>query len=237
MDDRTREFVEDLRKRMSLDGLTLSEAVGALRKAFSYWNEPSQDFEQCLADAESFIAQKLDQVEFLKVPTVRTFRENWYSGPSTDASSFWCTFQKELVNSGKLDGGAVTDIDNASTKIISLLDRPGGSTYSTKGLVVGHVQSGKTANMTAVIAKAADAGFQFFIVLTGITEALRIQTQRRLELDLVNLSGKRWFSWTDQSSDFRHSATSGFPATEPRYRQLAVRKKEYAHLGSFDVNA
>ena len=54
---------------------------------------------------------------------------------------------------------------------------PHGRTYHCRGLVLGYVQSGKTTNFTAVIAKAADAGYRFFIVLSGIHDALRQQTQ------------------------------------------------------------
>ena len=41
------------------------------------------------------------------------------------------------------------------------------------------MQSGKTANYTAVMAKAADAGYGFFIVLSGLHNNLRRQTQVR----------------------------------------------------------
>lgn len=57
--------------------------------------------------------------------------------------------------------------------------------YQSKGLVVGHVQSGKTANFTGVIAKAIDSGYKLIIVLTGTIELLRGQTQRRLDMELV----------------------------------------------------
>ncbi|MGW3811064.1 hypothetical protein [Micromonospora sp. NPDC005113] len=57
--------------------------------------------------------------------------------------------------------------------------------YQAKGLVVGYVQSGKTANLTGVIAKAVDAGYRLVIVLTGTTNMLRAQTQRRLDMELV----------------------------------------------------
>ncbi len=54
----------------------------------------------------------------------------------------------------------------------------------TKGLVVGNVQSGKTAHMAGLIAMAADNGWNFFVILTGTIEALRKQTQERLIKDL-----------------------------------------------------
>jgi hypothetical protein len=53
-----------------------------------------------------------------------------------------------------------------------------------RGLVVGYVQSGKTANFSALIAKAADAGYKIVIVLSGLHNTLRRQTQIRLQRDL-----------------------------------------------------
>ena len=53
-----------------------------------------------------------------------------------------------------------------------------------KGLVLGYVQSGKTANFCGLIAKAADSGYNLIIVLAGITNTLRNQTQKRLLSDL-----------------------------------------------------
>ena len=67
-------------------------------------------------------------------------------------------------------------IDQASNEIVSLLENPAGEHFSCRGLVVGHVQSGKTANMTAVMAKALDAGYDTVIVLAGMTNKLRYQT-------------------------------------------------------------
>ncbi len=57
--------------------------------------------------------------------------------------------------------------------------------YQAKGLVVGYVQSGKTANFTGVVAKAIDAGYRLVIVLTGTMNLLRAQTQRRIDMELV----------------------------------------------------
>jgi hypothetical protein len=54
-----------------------------------------------------------------------------------------------------------------------------------KGLVVGSVQSGKTANFNGVINSAIDLGYRLIIVLSGITEDLREQTQKRIENDVI----------------------------------------------------
>ena len=58
--------------------------------------------------------------------------------------------------------------------------------------MLGYVQSGKTANFTATIAKAADAGYRLFIVLSGVHNALRRQTQLRLDQQLYELNKTRW---------------------------------------------
>lgn len=56
--------------------------------------------------------------------------------------------------------------------------------FAIKGLVLGDVQSGKTANYTAICNKAADTGYRIIIVLAGMQENLRKQTQERLDADV-----------------------------------------------------
>ena len=82
-------------------------------------------------------------------------------------------------------------LDKDSDKIVGLFeepDRPGA--WSRRGLVVGHVQSGKTANYTGVICKAADYGYRFIVLLTGIQENLRVQTQERIEDGFIGLNSE-----------------------------------------------
>jgi len=56
--------------------------------------------------------------------------------------------------------------------------------FYTRGLVVGSVQSGKTANFNAVINSSIDMGYGLIIVLSGIMEDLRKQTQKRIEKEV-----------------------------------------------------
>lgn len=51
----------------------------------------------------------------------------------------------------------------------------------TYGLVVGDVQSGKTANFCGLMTRAADSGIPLIIVMSGITNVLRNQTQKRVD--------------------------------------------------------
>ena len=57
-----------------------------------------------------------------------------------------------------------------------------------KGLVVGHVQSGKTTNYSGLINKGIDTGYKIFIIFAGLTNILRNQTQERIENSVVGIS-------------------------------------------------
>lgn len=61
----------------------------------------------------------------------------------------------------------------------------GNYNFNSRGLVVGPVQGGKTEHFNGVIASAFDAGYHLIIVLSGIMEDLRQQTQERIINDVV----------------------------------------------------
>jgi hypothetical protein len=82
----------------------------------------------------------------------------------------------------------VTTLDGVTDEILDLLGNPSLTTpWKRRGLVVGDVQSGKTATYTALCCKAGDAGYRLIILLTGTLESLRRQTQERLDEGFVGL--------------------------------------------------
>ena len=86
----------------------------------------------------------------------------------------------------------VRSVDRTTDIVLAALENPVGDfDFKTRGLIVGYVQSGKTANYSALIAKAADNGYRLIIVLSGIHNSLRQQTQRRLTAELVGLEDGR----------------------------------------------
>lgn len=90
-----------------------------------------------------------------------------------------------LQKEGRSDK-VIEEISNGSHKILSrLCDPKSDETYYVKGLVVGGVQSGKTGSFNAVINRAIDSGYSLIIVLSGIIEDLRGQTQLRIENDVI----------------------------------------------------
>ena len=87
---------------------------------------------------------------------------------------------------------SVQDLEDATLGILRRLSINTQSTGPIKGLVIGHVQSGKTANMEALMAMAADHGWNMFIVLSGTIENLRLQTLKRMQKDLNHEGNLIW---------------------------------------------
>ena len=84
---------------------------------------------------------------------------------------------------------AIEQIDEDTYKILDRLWDPEKNSdddqWDKRGMVVGNVQSGKTANFTGLVCKATDAGFKVIIVLAGLHDSLRVQTQQRLDEEFL----------------------------------------------------
>ncbi len=96
--------------------------------------------------------------------------------------NFYKRYREYLQSDKNYADNVLLQLDKLTDRILDGLFNPeikaGISKY---GLVVGQVQSGKTSNYTGLICKAADAGFKLIIVLAGIHNNLRSQTQLRLD--------------------------------------------------------
>ncbi len=99
---------------------------------------------------------------------------------------YWDRFEKYLKKS--LSEDVVRTIDIDTDIIMNNIENPEDSNigqYDIRGMVVGHVQSGKTGNYSALICKAADAGYKFIVVIAGGINNLRDQTQARLNESFI----------------------------------------------------
>ena len=115
--------------------------------------------------------------------------EPWYTPQMQRTGAFyWPAYERHLMAKPGWDAESVADLSSATTDIVQRLSDPTRSeAYQSKGLVVGYVQSGKTANITGVLARAIDAGYRLLIVMTGTIDLLREQTQRRIDMELVGV--------------------------------------------------
>lgn len=98
---------------------------------------------------------------------------------------YWSRY-KRLLQSKRLPADVITSTDVVTDRILDRMGNPNDRTpWDRKGMVVGHVQSGKTQNYTGLICKAADAGYRLIVVIAGIHNNLRNQTQARIDEGFV----------------------------------------------------
>ncbi|MEU4244881.1 Z1 domain-containing protein [Actinoplanes sp. NPDC026619] len=145
----------------------------------------------------------------------------WYAGPQPN-DVFWPPFKRFLLDEKEWPADRVDVLDEISSKIIGFADDPAELKFQTKGLVVGHVQSGKTTNFTAVVGKAADVTYRVVIILSGIHNGLRMQTQQRLKEQLFDLNAGGWIEMTDVERDFRRPTQSAVSLLQPNGQKVAV---------------
>jgi len=122
--------------------------------------------------------------------TLKTKFDEWYPKRKLDIDFyFWKRLQKYWLDHSVLPVQVVNSVDKVTDEILGYLGDPlENKSWRRRGLVMGHVQSGKTTNYSALVAKAADAGYRIIIVLAGITNSLRYQTQVRLDQTFVGRS-------------------------------------------------
>ena len=116
----------------------------------------------------------------------------------------WDAYEGYVLEKG-FPGAVVRAIRDDTHRILDLLGDPLVSNdWDRRGLVLGHVQSGKTSNYSGVISRAADAGYKLFIIIAGIHENLRNQTQHRIDEAFIRLAPptRRPISLTTPEDDF-----------------------------------
>lgn len=112
---------------------------------------------------------------------------HWLSADKANIEwNFWNAYKRYLEEEKHWPSQVVQSLDEAGDAIVDLAGDPRQEEgFLRKGLVIGDVQSGKTATYTAVLNKAVDAGYKVCIVLAGMQEDLRRQTQSRLDAEFV----------------------------------------------------
>lgn len=89
----------------------------------------------------------------------------------------------------------INDLDDFTDKILDKCYNPKESgSWDRRGMVVGHVQSGKTSNYVGLINKATDAGYKVIIVIAGTISSLRRQTQERIDEGYIGKSSSAYIN-------------------------------------------
>lgn len=206
-------------------GKSIAAAVLALSNGFFKVEDSMLNAGRAEYERRRKIIQEWDDVDGTDV--LHTGGEGgWYGGPK-EGDFFWPPLRNRLKSELP---EAFEDVDRSSSRVIDLGERPGEETIDTRGLVLGYVQSGKTTNFMSVIAKAADVGYRLIIVLSGITDNLRQQTQERLYDYLVDPCQTRVHLLTTLEQDFSEITPSEALFSQDDLRLLAIVKKNPARL-------
>jgi hypothetical protein len=192
--------------------------------------------------------------------TLSTNFESWY--PERKLSEgfenhYWPRLEKYWHDHAVIPRNSIRSTDYVTNEVMDFLGDPQNEdSWLRRGLVMGHVQSGKTTNYSALIAKAADAGYRIIIVLSGLTNSLRKQTQIRLDKTFVGKSSlgddvnnefypisrvmsgvegyvfRSPFCGTTQLKDFNVATLRGIGASEGNFAEpiLFVTKKQVGIL-------
>ena len=155
-----------------------------LQADINFWPEISiSDWHQ-LVQSQKNAEERVKDIELIDgIAHIHDNRQDNAISVPEDEMSSWQLYKKKLLADG-FKAETVDEIESTTLKILKRLNGDTTSSGPVKGLVIGNVQSGKTANMAALMAMAADWGWNMFIVLSGTIENLRVQTQNRLFNDL-----------------------------------------------------
>ncbi|MBS5888395.1 MAG: Z1 domain-containing protein [Clostridium sp.] len=127
-----------------------------------------------------------------------------FTVPSSD-QSVWQEYKERLLDKHFLDED-VNNIEKSCITTLNYLKSQNEPHKPTKGMIVGDVQSGKTANMAALMAMACDYGWNMVIILSGTIDNLREQTQNRLIDDLNMKRAAKYFNAIKSLKDERPSS-------------------------------
>ena len=145
-----------------------------------------QEINEVRADIKSEYSIKLDRGVLIE----ERGHQKWFLAKKASLEmKYWSRYRKYLLADKGFSTRVVNTMDDVIDTLTDLLGDPDRDiAFSRKGLIIGDVQSGKTANYTGLICKAVDSGYKVIVLLTGTIEKLRQQTQQRIDEGFVGAS-------------------------------------------------
>lgn len=161
----------------------IDEKIAELRCLPTFSSLSDVEVENVRAEIKSEFSIKLDQGSLIQ----EKGHEKWFldKKPLLDMK-YWERYKKYLLNDKGFSVKVVNTMEDILDKLTDLLGDPSRDVaYSRRGLIIGDVQSGKTANYLGLICKAVDVGYKVVVLMTGTIEKLRKQTQMRVDEGFV----------------------------------------------------
>lgn len=149
-----------------------------------------EEFRQVVKNLKASLQINMDTGVFISDQS--SDHQSWLPSRRAEIDFFyWNRYKRYLEEVKGWNSRVTSSLDTVSTDIVDLLGDPQSSEHwQRRGLILGDVQSGKTVNYTSICNKAADTGYKVIIVLAGMQENLRIQTQERLDKEFAGRLSK-----------------------------------------------
>ncbi len=182
--------------------------------------------EQCrvmfpdVTDAE---AQRLERefetqhdvtMEHAEILTEKQY-EPWLDKRKAKVDPYYWERYSQLLEEKRFSAQVINTLDRETDRVLDFLGDPFQTqSWDRRGLIFGHVQSGKTAHYIGLICKAADAGYRFIVVIAGIHNNLRQQTQSRIDEGFIGIDSARSLSLGERNyigvGKFKKVRTPGY---------------------------
>lgn len=213
----------DIAKKIDeIKDLTFNEAfaksLGLTQKRLA-----DSDYIRMVSEFETMFNVKMDKGIVIQGDEQRVRDTTWWSNKvkielQQKDKNYYATRFREFI-SKKMSPEVIKTLDDDTDSVMNNIGNPNDEyRFDIFGMVVGHVQSGKTMNYSSLICKAGDAGYKFIVVIAGDKNNLRNQTQKRINEYFIgkdmngnnigvgisdkNDRGKMPISLTTENSDF-----------------------------------
>lgn len=148
------------------------------------------EWDRMISELKEYFSVEIKQGTLIQGDKQRSRNTTWWTNSDKLKSDkyYWKRYSKYIGKS--LPPDVVRTIDSDTDNIMNNIGNPNYPKFSRYGMVVGHVQSGKTSNYISLICKAVDAGYKFIVVIAGGINNLRNQTQQRLNEGFIGKDDK-----------------------------------------------
>jgi len=145
----------------------------------------------------------------------RTGHEDWMASRRGEIDwRFWDRYRRYLEQVELLPPAVISRLDESTDRVLAKIEHPGRTgEWDRRGLVVGQVQSGKTGHYTGLTCKAADAGYKLIVVLAGMHNSLRSQTQLRLDEGFLGFDSQYQYRYDEKTQS--RIGVGALPGAEP----------------------
>lgn len=166
-----------------IEELTIDKRIEEIKNMPTFTSLSSDEINEVRTAIKAEFSIKLDKGILIE----EQGHERWFLSKKAQLDmKYWERYKKYLLTDKNFAVNIVNTMDDVLDTLTDLLGDPSREvSYKRRGLIIGDVQSGKTANYTGLICKAVDSGYKVIVLMTGTIEKLRQQTQQRIDEGFV----------------------------------------------------